>query len=71
MRGDSVNQYVQPEGCLEFEDISDKTIRPGNWGTTPQLVQLQKVGRNASSEAKSIRERYMGCFCKEGAVAWQ
>lgn len=71
LRRDSVNQYVQPEGCLQFEDIVDRTIRPGNWGTAPQLVQLQRVGRNSSSEAKCIRQQYMDYFCEEGAVDWQ
>ncbi|XP_068224325.1 putative nuclease HARBI1 [Palaemon carinicauda] len=72
LRKDEINQYSQPEGCLETECLSDGIVAPGEWRqTSADLLGLQVVGRNASIEGKVVREKYMEYFQGEGAVSWQ
>lgn len=70
LRRDHVTQYT-PEGSLDCEDVARCTILPGTWRETPDLLQLQRKGRNTSTEAQSVRHDFMEYFNNEGAVSWQ
>lgn len=70
LRRDHVTQYT-PEGSLDCEDVARCTILPGTWRETPDLLQLQRKGRNTSREAQSVRNDFMEYFNNEGAVSWQ
>lgn len=71
LRRDQVTQYTQPEGSLDSEDLLHRTVAPGEWRRKSGLIGLQRAGRNATHEAKSVREQYMEYFLEENSLAWQ
>lgn len=62
LRRDEIHNYLQPEGCLLFDD---------HQRATPNLIALQRLGRNITNEVKHIQDQYMEFFNEEGAVPWQ
>ena len=70
LRRDHVTQYT-PEGSLDSEDVARCAVVPGTWRETPDLLELQRKGRNTSREAQSVRHDFMEYFNNEGAVSWQ
>lgn len=70
LRRDHVSHYT-PAGSLDVENLSVGRIAHGDWRQIPQLLGLQRVGRNASGDARNVRDQYMEYFTAEGAVPWQ
>ncbi|XP_066965693.1 uncharacterized protein [Macrobrachium rosenbergii] len=71
LRRDKISKYMQPEGFLECEDLSQGTVSRGTWRATPDLIGLERVGWNPTNDSKYIRKQCMEFFSDEGAVAWQ
>lgn len=72
MRSTSQNTYT-PINSLDFEDIDNYRIIPGNW--RDENLNIESIGAQGSNHhseiAKAIRDRYQHYFLNEGAVPWQ
>ncbi|XP_060861784.1 uncharacterized protein LOC132938789 [Metopolophium dirhodum] len=69
----SVLMYTPP-GTFDSEDLDTGSITPGSWRaeTEGSLLDLQRIPRNASQEAKEIRKEFANFFIsEEGKVPWQ
>ncbi|XP_066926385.1 uncharacterized protein [Clytia hemisphaerica] len=71
----SSNAYRPPslvDGCLDNGEISE-----GEWCSLEEPadslypLEVPRTGHNSSITAKSVREKFMDYFIKEGAVEWQ
>lgn len=68
----SVRTYTPP-GTFDMEDLETGTITQGSWRSEDErgLLDLQRIPRNASQEAKEIRKEIGQFFISEGKVPWQ
>lgn len=69
----SVRMYTPP-WIFDSEDLDTGSITPGSWRaeTEGSLLDLQRIPRNASQEAKEIRKEFAKYFIsEEGKVPWQ
>lgn len=68
----SVRTYTPP-GTFDIEDLETGAITPGFWRLEDErtLLDLQRIPRNASQEAKEIRKEFGKYFISEGKVPWQ
>jgi hypothetical protein len=65
-----------PPGYVDCENTSQGRVIPGRWraeaGTNSGLADLQRIPRNARSDARASRENFMNYFTSdEGRVTWQ
>ena len=68
----SVRTYTPP-GTFDTEDLETGKITQGSWRSEDErgLLDLQRIPRNASQEAKEIRKEIGQFFISEGKVPWQ
>ena len=57
--------------AFDSEDHASGTIIRGSWRTQGSLSGLALVPRNASNDAKAVRDQYCEYFNNEGSVPWQ
>ena len=70
----SVNVYRPSSFADTF--LEDGEISEGEWHANLILdsfysLQVPRTSHNASSYAKSVREKFMDYFVNDGAVEWQ
>lgn len=72
-RNTTAQALYSPPGSFDREDIDVGTVIPGSWRLDEQhLADLRKLGRNATTRAKAMRDEFMNYFMTEqGRVAWQ
>lgn len=72
-RNTTAQALYSPPGSFDREDIDVGTVTPGSWRLDEQhLADLRKLGRNATTRAKAMRDEFMNYFMTEqGRVAWQ
>ncbi|KAJ8926158.1 hypothetical protein NQ314_021501 [Rhamnusium bicolor] len=70
----SKNVYTPP-GTFDSEDKDTGTIIEGSWRREPasnSLISYRRVARNASREAKEVRQEFTEFFATPmGMVPWQ
>ena len=65
-------EHYVPPGTLDREDLANQRYIRGSWREGPnEAAQLERRPRNATHEAKEVREEFVRFFNNEGAVPWQ